>query len=325
MRAPARYAPRVTHTNRRDFLVGAAGLGALTFLPDSTSAHALGTLADEKPSEPPKPLPFKISLAQWSLHRALFEKRLDNRDFAKTAKQDYHVEAIEYVNSFFKDKVADASYVRDLKARADDLGVRTLLVMCDGEGDLGHADAAERMKAVENHKKWIEAVKVLGGHSIRVNAAGSGSREEHAMQAAEGLHNLALAADPFGIDVIVENHGGLSSDGAWLAGVIKAADHPRVGTLPDFGNFTLGEGKTYDRYKGVTELMPFAKAVSAKSHDFDERGEETSTDYERMLKIVVKAGYRGHVGIEYEGSRLSEPEGILATKKLLERVRAALG
>lgn len=245
-------------------------------------------------------------------------------DFAKTAKEVHGIAAVEYVNTFFKDKADDAQYVRDLKKRADDLGVRILLVMCDGEGDLGHADKAQRARAVSNHQRWLEVARVLGCHSIRVNVYGSGTREEHATQAAAGLHDLCALAEPLGLNVIVENHGGLTSDGAWLAGVIQKADHPRAGTLPDFGNFQLGDHKSYDRYRGVTELMPFAKAVSAKSYEFDEQGEETTIDYAKMLQIVLAAGYHGHVGIEYEGTRLSEPAGVEATKKLLERVRGAV-
>jgi sugar phosphate isomerase/epimerase len=211
-----------------------------------------------------------------------------------------------------------------VRSRADDLGVRILLIMCDGEGELGHADDAERAKAVENHVKWLEAAKRLGCHSIRVNAGGSGPRAEHAARAADSLRKLGELAAPMDLCVIVENHGGPSSDGAWLAGVVKKAAHPRVGTLPDFGNFRVSETEQYDRYKGVEELMPFAKAVSAKSYDFDDKGDETTIDYLRMMKIVTRAGYHGHLGVEYEGSRLSEKDGIDATVRLLERVRSQL-
>jgi sugar phosphate isomerase/epimerase len=267
---------------------------------------------------------FRISLAEWSLHRALQGGRLDHLDFARMAKNDYGIEAVEYVNSFFKDKAGDAAYIGEMKQRAADLGVRSLLIMCDGEGALGDADDAKRRAAVENHFKWVEAAKALGCHSIRVNAASSGSYEEQQRRAADGLRKLTEFAAPHGLNVIVENHGGLSSNGEWLSGVIRTVDHPRCGTLPDFGNFNLGDGKEYDRYKGVAELMPFAKAVSAKSHDFDEQGNETHTDYRRMLKIVLEAGYHGHLGIEYEGAKLSEPDGILATRRLLEKVREEL-
>jgi L-ribulose-5-phosphate 3-epimerase len=267
---------------------------------------------------------FQISLAQWSLHRALFSKQLDNLDFAKVAKSDYGIDAIEYVNQFFKDKAKDRKYLAEMKKRAGDLGVKIRLIMIDGEGALGDADEAKRMQAVENHYKWVEAAKYLGCFCIRVNAQSSGSYDEQLERAADGLRRLTEFGQTHKISVIVENHGGLSSNGAWLSSVIKKVNHPRCGTLPDFGNFNLGNGQEYDRYKGVSELMPYAKAVSAKTHDFDEHGNETHTDYKRMMKIVMGAGYHSYVGIEYEGKSLSEAEGIRASKRLLERVRSEL-
>jgi sugar phosphate isomerase/epimerase len=268
---------------------------------------------------------FKISLAQWSLHRALQAGEMTNLEFPVRAKREFGIEAVEYVNRFFAGKERDEAYLAELDKRCLDEGVRSLLIMVDGEGELAHADDARRAEAVTNHHKWIDAAAALHCHSIRVNAAGAGEREEVAKRAAESLRQLAEYAQPHGLNVLVENHGGISSEASWLADVMKLADHPRVGTLPDFGNFELDGGKEYDRYQGVRELMPYAKAVSAKSHDFDEAGQCVETDYAKMLAIVVQAGYRGFVGIEYEGKKLSEPEGILATKKLLERVRAELG
>jgi len=268
-------------------------------------------------------LPFMISLAEWSLHKALFAKKLDHLDFPKTAKQDYGIEAIELVNQFFKDKARDQDYLAEFKKRADGLGVKILLIMVDGEGALGEPDAAKRKQAVENHYKWLEAAKFFNCHSIRVNAetGGVGTPDEQAERAADGLRQLSQFASKHGLNVIVENHGGLSSNGAWLAGVMKKVNLPNCGTLPDFGNFRIKEGEEYDRYKGVAEMMPFAKAVSAKSHDFDAEGNETHTDYPRMMKIVLEAGYKGFVGIEYEGNKLGEPEGIRATKTLLDRIQ----
>ena len=267
---------------------------------------------------------FSISLAEWSLHRALFEGKMVHLDFPRTAKQDYGITAIELVNQFFKDKAKDDKYLADFKQRADDLGVKTLLIMCDGEGALGDADEAKRKQAVENHHKWVDAAKVLGCHSIRVNAYSTGSQDEQRDRAADGLRRLCEYAARVGLNVLVENHGGFSSNGAWLASVIKKVGLPNCGTLPDFGNFKLDEGKDYDRYKGVAEMMVYAKAVSAKSNDFDKSGNEIHTDYRRMLKIVLDADYHGFVGIEYEGEKLSEPEGIRATKTLLEKVRTEL-
>jgi L-ribulose-5-phosphate 3-epimerase len=299
---------------------------------DLLKLSAAGVLAAALPAplraEDKKDPLFKISLAEWSLNKSLFGRtdwKITNLDFAKVAKEEFGIEAIEYVNQFFKDKAKDQTYLAELKKRADDLGVKSLLIMCDGEGALGDADEKKRQTAVENHYKWVEAAKYLGCHSIRVNAQSGGTYEEQVERAADGLRKLSEFGDQHGINVIVENHGGNSSDGEWLAKVMKKADHKRCGTLPDFGNFNIGGGKVYDRYKGVDELMPFAKAVSAKSHDFDADGNETKTDYKKMLEIVVKKhNYHGYCGIEYEGSRLPEKEGIMATKKLLEKVRDEL-
>jgi L-ribulose-5-phosphate 3-epimerase len=307
----------MTTLHRRDFLAASAALLGVS----GGLRPPLASAADAKAE------PFRISLAQWSLHNAFFGRKgdkLDPLDFAVIAKRDYGIDAVEYVNQFYVGKAADARYTAGLKKRADDNGVKSVLIMCDGEGNLGDPDTAKRKTAVSKHHKWAELAKFLGCHSIRVNAASAGSYEEQQERAADGLRQLSEFAATLGLNVIVENHGGLSSNGEWLAGTIKKVGLANCGTLPDFGNFHLGGGKEYDRYKGVAELMPFAKGVSAKSHDFDAQGNETHTDYRKMMKIVLDAGYKGYVGIEYEGSKLSEPEGIKATKRLLERVREEL-
>ncbi len=304
--------------DRRRFIIRGAQLAASIPFFTSACVHSA--------NRPTTPL-FEISLAQWSLHRALRGKQLDNLDFARSAKQDYDIAAVEYVNQFFMDKARDNAYLADMKRRADDAGVRSLLIMCDSEGNLGDVDAAARTKAVENHHKWVEAARYLGCHSIRVNAYSPARAADEQMKlCADGLHRLAVFADQHDINVIVENHGGNSSNGAWLVSTIRMADHRRLGTLPDFGNFLVEAqaNEWYDRYRGVDEMMPFAKGVSAKSHDFDAAGNETQTDYRRMMQIVVNHGYRGHVGIEYEGNVLSEPAGIRATRDLLLRVREEL-
>ncbi len=304
--------------NRRDFLKGSLGLAAAAGLAPLVAGRAF---ADKD-----KELPFKISLAQWSLHKTLFlflatGKGLDPLDFARTAKEDYGIDAVEYVNQFYMAKKKDDVYLKELKKRADDNGVTSVLIMCDNEGYLGDPDEKKRTQAVENHYRWVEWAKFLGCHSIRVNAhtGKEGTPEEKATRVADGLRRLCEFGDKHDINVIVENHGDLSSNGEWLVGVMKMVNHKRVGTLPDFGNF--GD---YDRYKGVKEMMPFARGVSAKSYDFDDQGEETKIDYHKMMRIVFDAGYRGRVGIEYEGNRLSEPDGIKATKKLLEKIRQEL-
>jgi sugar phosphate isomerase/epimerase len=292
---------------------------------------------------------FKISLAQWSLHKSFFgdalngdwaafgkalnsgnaaqllQGNLNPMDFPTIAREKYGIDAIELVNTFYFDRANDAAYWTELQQKATDADVKFQLIMCDALGDLGNTDSDARNTAVENHYKWVDAAKRLGCHSIRVNAAGAGTATEVADAAVDGLGKLTEYGAKESINIIVENHGGYSSDGQWLANVMTQVNSPYCGTLPDFGNFCIRrEGaecaESYDRYKGTAELMPFAKGVSAKTHAFDAQGMETSTDYERMLKIVKDAGFSGYIGIEYEGKELSEHEGILATKSLLETV-----
>jgi sugar phosphate isomerase/epimerase len=307
-------------------------LSRRAFLRASALAAAAGALPEVACASPrsagPSPLarqePFRISLAQWSLHRTIRSGELDHLDFARVTRQTFGLEALEYVNTFFKDRAGNAAYLADMIRRAADHGVYQHLIMCDAEGRLGDPDEVARRTAVDNHHKWVDAAKTLGCATIRVNAASEGSWDEQVRLAADGLRRLSEYGEQIGINVIVENHGGLSSNGKWLSEVMRRVDHPRCGTLPDFGNFNIGNGEIYDKYVGVAELMPFAKAVSAKSHDFDEAGNETDKDYRRLMRIVLDAGFRSWVGIEYEGNRLSEQEGIQRTKALLERVRSEL-
>ncbi len=290
---------------------------------EATAAQAMETAAAD--------MFFKISLAQWSLHRTIREqKTMDNLDFAAVTRNDFGIEAVEYVNQFFMDKARDESYLAEMNKRAADNGVTNLLIMVDGEGNLGATDAQELMQAVENHHKWVDAARFLGCHSIRVNAFGVGTADEVRQAAIEGLGRLGEYGAQAGINVIVENHGGYSSDGQWLTSVMEAVGMDNVGTLPDFGNFCIRregghpwEGvcvEEYDRYQGVREMMPYAKGVSAKSYEFDAEGNAVRTDFMKMMQIVKDAGYTGYVGIEYEGDQLPEAEGIHATKALLERV-----
>ncbi|MEO9966570.1 MAG: sugar phosphate isomerase/epimerase family protein [Reichenbachiella sp.] len=273
---------------------------------------------------------FKLSLAQWSLHQAIFAGAIDPLNFAKVAKQDFGISAVEYVNQFFKDKARDKGYINQMKQIAADEGVKSLLIMIDGEGYLGDGNESQRIQAVENHYQWVEAAKALDCHSIRVNAAGEGTEEEVQQNAIDGLARLSTFAKDFDINIIVENHGGYSSSGKWLSQVISSVNMPNCGTLPDFGNFCIAKGvdgsceKNYDRYQGMKELMPYAKGVSAKSHDFDENGNEINTDFTKMLSIVKDSGFTGYIGVEYEGKTLSEYEGIRATKALLEKTIASL-
>ena len=314
-----------SNISRRELLACGATAAGVT----ATSS----LLGDEKSKEPL----YKISLAQWSLNRRLFKREkpyLDNLDFAKQTAS-YGIKGVEYVNQFIKDKAKDMSYLAEMKKRASDHDVKNLLIMIDGEGNLGDPNKSSRQKAVENHYKWVEAAKFLGCHSIRVNARSAAKLTyvEQMKLAVDGLRNLTLFADKHGINVIVENHGGLSSNGKWLSTVLKAVDHPRCGSLPDFGNFGIDrrKGEWYDRYQGVRELMPMAKAVSAKSHRFDAKRPFVSvdgdgkreTDFLKMMRIVLKSGYRGWVGIESEGPG-DQDRGVRQTLKMLIDVRTEL-
>jgi sugar phosphate isomerase/epimerase len=312
-------------TSRRDFFKK-AGLGLIATQFAGFNAEVFGAKKDW----------FQISLAEWSLHKAIFSDKLDNLDFPAKAKNDFGINIVEYVNTCFKSKTktfkengADSKYLNDLLGRCKDNGVTNHLIMCDAEGNLGDSDTEKRMKTVENHYKWVEAASLLGCKTIRVNAGGSGAAEELAKNAADGLFKLGEFAAKSNINVIVENHGGYSSNGAWLASVMRTVNLKNVGTLPDFGNFCIQRDKNdftnclegYDRYKGVEELMPYAKGVSAKTNNFDSNGNEAIMDYERLLKIVKKSNFRGIIGIEFEGSTLSEDEGIKAT---LKRLRSSI-
>jgi len=264
---------------------------------------------------------FKISLAEWSFHKALFAGKMTNMDFPLIAKKDFGIDIVEYVSVFFKKSESDPAYIKELLNRTKNEGIQNHLIMVDGEGNLGDLDEKNRIKAVENHYKWVEAAKALGCKTIRVNAAGKGTEEEVMSAAVDGLGRLSEYGKKHQINIIVENHGGYSSDGKWLSSVMKQVNNSHCGTLPDFGNFRVSADREYDRYQGVKDLLPFAKGLSAKSMDFDEKGNELTIDYDRIFKSVKDAKWTGIVGIEYEGSNLSEEEGVRKTKVLLERIK----
>lgn len=333
--------------DRRHFLTTSAAFSAGAFL------TSCGEKEEESETSVDPGKPFEISLAQWSMHKALKAGELDNLDYPKFTKDKFGIDAIEWVNQFFYEENENLGYqpkgqdyLAEMKKRCDDNGVTSVLIMCDRVGNLGDPSNVKRTAAIEGHYAWLDAAKFLGCHSIRVNAASDAtlSPEKQADLCADGLRRLSEHAQPMGLNVIVENHGGLSSNGAWLARVLDSVGLDNCGSLPDFGNFYVAKNRNpeqyakqkelyegdpaytedetglgYDRYKGVEELMPFAKGVSAKAHDFDEQGNEIHTDYVKMFEIVQSSGYRGHVGIEYEGSELGEVEGIKKTKELLEK------
>ncbi len=297
--------------DRRQFIQTAAAGIAAGSLPFAVSCSAQGN-------------PFSISLAQWSLVRSIRAGRIDPLAFPAFAMDNYGIGAVEYVNQFFMDKAEDRPWLTDLRQRCEDNGVRSLLIMCDAEGNLGDPDDAARTQAVENHYKWVEAAEFLGCHSIRVNAGSAGSWDEQRALAIDGLSRLSAFAADYGLNVIVENHGGLSSNGRWLSEVISGVARDNCGTLPDFGNFRISGDEEYDKYQGVAELMPYARGVSAKCYEFDAEGNTVRIDFPRMIRIVLDAGYRGYIGIEWEGTEPEDVEGVRLANALLRRIRDEL-
>lgn len=310
-----------TAFTRREFFRISGGAAAM-------SITALGGVRAAEPAVDPL---FKISLAEWSINKPLFAGQMQHLDFAKIAKS-VGISAIEYVNQFFKDKAKDMAFLREMNARAQGEGVTQVLIMCDGEGNLGDPDTAKRKSAAENHYKWVEAAKFLGAHTIRVNGYSSGTPDEQMKLVADGMRQLVEFADTHAINVVIENHGGLSSNAKWLMKTLKMVSHPRAGTLPDFGNFRIAgptksdpnaKVESYDSYEGVREMMPLAKGVSVKPKVWDFNGNNTDIDLLRMMKIVVDAGYHGHAGIEY-GPEGRELEGVKELRQRLESVRDQL-
>lgn len=304
---------------RRNFMqttsLGALGLAA-------SPAMALGPSATQEH-------PLQLSLAQWSLHRTLQSGKLKAEEFPFVALETYGIPAVEYVNQFYTEYGEDERFWIALKKTTDTFDITNVLIMVDDEGELGDRSTSARKSAVENHYKWVHAAKLLGCSAIRVNAFGSGNRDSLHGALVDGLGQLAAYASQSEIRVLVENHGMHTSDGAFMVGILKEVNSPNLGTLPDFGNWCLNAewGSTqngncdqnYGPVRGVTEFLPYAGGVSAKSYDFDDAGNETVLDYPALLKRVKESGYNGRIGIEFEGERLSEPEGIKATKALLER------
>jgi len=327
------------------FLLAAIGFVFLLSCGKGSKSSTENSIAKDTDSIAASTPDFQISLAQWSLHNSFFGEitegewfdkmlketpdsilrgKLDPMDFP-TIAAGYGIKSIELVNKFYYSRANDMRYWKTFKQNCEAAGVSVGLIMCDDLGDLGDSDAVARNTAVEKHYNWVDIAKYLGAHSIRVNAAGKGTSEEVAANAVAGLTKLGEYGASHGINIIVENHGGHSSDGKWLSGVMEKVGMDNVGTLPDFGNFCIESGpegciNEYDKYQGMIDLLPYAKGVSAKSRNFDENLNEIDSDFLRIMKIVKESGFKGYIGIEYEGEKLSEDEGIKATKALLEKV-----
>ncbi|ULQ55997.1 sugar phosphate isomerase/epimerase [Flavihumibacter rivuli] len=329
--------------NRRSFvrntLLTVAAMPVLKGFPGTNEEQPAGAYASR--------LPMKYALSQWALNRMQFgasrndmnsfmkllssdpdkllQGSLKPMDFPAFTRKTFNLEAVEYVNTFFYGHGDDTAFMKQLKKRSEDAGIRNLLIMVDAEGYLGHADKKERADAIERHKKWLESAAILGCHSIRVNAHGTGGKEDQKFQAADSLAKLCDLAQKYQLNILVENHGGMSSHPIWLLETLKEAGKSNLGTCVDFDNFDYSETKIYDgelrynRYVGVDLLMPLAKSVSAKAHRFDDQGFETSIDFERMVKIIGDHNYTGYISLEYEGNHQSEVDGIKSLRALLDR------
>jgi sugar phosphate isomerase/epimerase len=329
-------------SSRRNFIkktsMGLAGAGIASAIPSLLKANVTEN-----------EMPFKLALSQFSLASQFWTKQLDPLDFPKKTITTFGITGLDYCSMFFADKPKDATFLTELKKRALDNGCYNLRIMIDGEGVLGDLDKSVRAKSIENHYKWIDAAATLGCPMIRVNVEGEGAPEEVAKAAVESLHTLIEYGKKTNIDVIVENHIGISCNGAWLAGVMKEVNSPHCGTLADFGNFCINRTKPptndipgylatkcleeYDRYKGIAELMPYAKGIHAKTHVFDANGNDTETDFVKMFSIIKDSGFKGWCSVEYEGGLIKmytkdnkyfdNDAGVLATKKLIEKVVTA--
>lgn len=306
-----------------------------TFLKHSLAATSLPAVLPGHKLFASPPSGIEFSLAEWSLHRTIRAGKLDHLDFPAKAKE-FGISAVEYVNGLFggskmtfKEAANNSAYLKELQKRSADAGTVNHLLMIDEEGPLALPRDKERLAAVENHRKWFEAAQLLGCKTVRVNLHGEGKPDDKKVASVDSLGRLGEMGKSMNLNVVVENHGSESSKGFWVADVMRQVNLPNVGTLPDFGNFCISHpwGTTqekcknaYDRYKGMEELLPFAKgAVSAKSYDFDANGEQPLIDYQRMLNIVKNSGFAGYIGIEYEGFTQPEEDGIRNTKALLER------
>jgi sugar phosphate isomerase/epimerase len=307
---------------RREFLKTAGKLALTAGF--SSWLTSCNDLLDEKealalPAETPEGLFFTLSLAEWSLHKTLWSGKMDHLEFPRIAREKFGITAVEYVSQFFQQRANDTGYLNKMKQRCDDHGVKSVLIMVDAEGNLATPAEKERLKSVENHYKWIDAAHYLGCHAIRVNAFGKGNDSEVGAALTDSLGRLCEYAQKPGLHVIVENHGGYSSKIDWLVKIIKSVGKPNCGLLPDTGNFTISLWPPvyYDPYEGVKMMMPYARGISAKSHEFGRNGEEKRTDFKKILRLAKESGFRGYVGIEYEGYKHSEEAGIKATKSLL--------
>jgi L-ribulose-5-phosphate 3-epimerase len=312
---------------RRDFLAGAALAAA---------AAAAGARAADRPTRD------DISLAAWSLNRSFFvAQKWKLLDLPRIVRTEFDINGIELVNQFFENPMM--RYLRELKANAAKFGVTFVLIMVDGEGDMIAPDKNERMQAAIAHRKWVDIAHYLGCHAIRCNLGGSTrdtswkTDKDMVSRATESCGNLLEYAKGADLNVVLENHGGASSDADIMVSLMKAINHPNIGTLPDFGNVNPGD----DHADVLRKIAPYAKGISVKASWRPDGTHNPAWDLEKMIRICQEAGYHGFWGIESsfgagrrkpaEGAPAPPPEppeviwenelkGVRLTKTVLDRL-----
>ena len=293
-----------------------------------------------------------IGLQMYSFAPLIMQGKFDLLGFPDLVKNTYGINGAEYWSIPFMGRENDKDFLNDLKRRSDDIGVDNLIILVDdidiktmqSGPSLASSNKNDRDTAIDYHKKWVDVAKNIGCHSIRINLRSEEENDQKILEnSSESISKLIEFSKQDNISIVIENHGGITGDADWLVSLMKNVDSKHLGTLPDFGtyNFCIKRGNLnfqslsencedqYDKYLGVKKLMPYAKGVSAKSHEFDKDGEELSTNYSRMIKIISESNYKGYITIEYEGAMkgmfggegtyLNPHEGILATKKLINK------
>ena len=293
--------------SRRSFL-GSATLAApiISFAP---------TLLAKGKNDPNR---FQIGIQEYTFHRWIGSGKLDHLDYPALAKDKLGITHIEYWNRPFKEKHTDKKYVGELVKRTTGEGMKNVLILVDAKNQLDSKDAQARSQAVDEHKGWVDCAAQLGCDAIRVNCRSGGNRDENLENAAMGLGALCDYAKETGVKIVIEPHGGNSQDPDWLLAAMKKINKPNAGLLPDFNNF----GR-YNRYDGVIKSLPYAPAVCAKALRFDDKGNETNTDFYKMIKIIYDSSYSGVISIEFEGHRVDPIEGSLKTKALIQKALKA--
>jgi len=337
------------YSTRREFIENSIkssiGLSLAATLPSSLFLYSC------KPEK--KEFNLKISLQVYSFAPLMMAGKFDLKDFPEMVRNTYQLDGAEYWSIAFTGRENNEAFLKELKQKSDDNGVNNTIILVDDINiltmesgpSLASLSSEERSRAIDFHKIWVDTAAKIDCHSIRINLkSNDGTAEEVQEVCSESISKLIEYSSQSNISVVLENHGGLTGNGKWLSGLIKNINNEFVGSLPDFGDFNFCQTRgdlnfanvdrecemKYDKYLGVEELIPYAKGISAKSHDFDKNGSETKTDYKRMMEIIKNSDFSGYISIEYEGamlsmllnrdSYLSSHDGILATKSLLEKL-----